>query len=148
MMESMTGRRLSDAERFQQRTAPYVDRLLEVFEESGAQSGVELDHDRRELTLYGVGEPPPALVAVMAEAPDGLEVHWRSAPYTRDELVAESRRIMTAFGELNTGGPRTDGTALEFTTTDPELLAADDPQRRLGSQYPLTIRPGGRASLY
>ncbi|MGH3356870.1 MAG: hypothetical protein ACRDOJ_13315, partial [Nocardioidaceae bacterium] len=71
-----------------------------------------------------------------------------SAPYTRDELVAETQRIMTAFDKLNTGGPRTDGTALEFTTTDAELLGAVDPQVALGSRYPVTLRHAERPSLY
>jgi hypothetical protein len=147
-MEGMSGRRPSEAERFQQRIAPYVDRLLNAFEESGAQAGAEIDLDRRDLVLYGVGEPPAALEAMMAEAPAGLGVRWRSAPYTRDELVAESQRIMTAVDELNTGGPRTDGTGLEFTTTDGALLAADDPQGVLGSRYPVTILHGERPSPY
>jgi hypothetical protein len=147
-MEGMSGSRPSEAERFQQRIAPYLDRLLNAFEASGAHAGAEIDHDRRELFLYGVGEPPATLEAMLAEAPAGLGVHWRSAPYTRDELVAESQRIMTAVDELDTGGPRTDGTGLEFTTTDVELLAADDPQGALGSRYPVTIRHGERPSLY
>ncbi len=138
----------SETERFQQRIRPYVDRLLEAFEESGAQAGAELDHDRRELTLYGVGEPSADLAAIMAEAPHGLAVQWRSAPYTRDELVAESQRIMAGSDKLHTGGPRTDGTALEFTTTDPELLAADDPQLALGSRYPVRVRRGAQPRLY
>jgi hypothetical protein len=147
-MESMRGRRSSEDERFQQRVGPYLDRLLAAFEESGAHAGAELDRDRREMTLYGVGEAPAAVVAMMAEAPAGLGVHWRSAPYTRDELVTETGRLMAAWGQLNTGGPRTDGTALEFTTTDAELLSADDPQAALGSRYPVTIRHGERPSLY
>ena len=148
IIDCMTGRRPSEAERFQQRIEPYTNRLLKAFEESGAHAGARLDHDRRELILYGVGDPTAALVAIMAEAPDGLGVQWRSAPYTRDELVAETQRLMRASSKLNTGGPRTDGTALEFTTTDAELLAADDPQGALGSRYPVTIRHGERPSLY
>jgi len=132
---------------FQQRIGPYVDRLLRASEESGAHAGAKLDQDRRELTVYGVGEPSASLDAIMAEAPAGLGVHWRSAPYTRNELVAETERIMTAFEQLSTGGPRTDGTALEFTTTDADLLTADDPQEALGSRYPVTIRHGGWPSL-
>jgi hypothetical protein len=148
MIESMSGRRLSEVEAFQQRIGPYLDRLLQAFEESGAHTGAKIDHDRRELILYGVGEPPASLEAMMAEAPADLEVQWRSAPHTRDELVVETQRIMSAFDKLNTGGPRTDGTALEFTTTDAELLAAGDPQGALGSRYPVTIHHGGRPSLY
>lgn len=147
-MVRMTGRRPPEAEGFQQRIGPYLDRLLTAFEASTSHSGAELDHDRRELTLYGVGKPAAALVAMMAEAPAGLRVQWRSAPYTREELVAESERIMTASDRLHTGGPRTDGTALEFTTTDPDLLSADDPQAALGSRYPVTIRHAARPRLY
>ena len=147
-MEGMSESQPSEGERFQQRIGPYVDRLLATFEESGAQAGAAIDHERRELVLYGVGRPPAPLEAMMAGAPAELEVRWRSAPYTRDELVAESERIMAAFTELSTGGPRTDGTALEFTTTDADLLAADDPQAALGSRYPVTVRHGGRPSLY
>jgi hypothetical protein len=143
----MTTRRPSEVEGFQQHIEPYLNRLLPVFEESGANAGAELDHDRRELVLYGVGEPSAALVALMAEAPAGLAVRWRSAPYTRDELVPEAERIMRSFDNLNTGGPRTDGTGLEFTTTDADLLATDDPQAALGSRYPVKIRHGARPSL-
>lgn len=125
-----------------------MTRLLEAFEESGAQAGAEIDHDRREFILYGVGEPPAAVAAIMAEHPEGLRVQWRAAPYTRDELVAETQRIMMASDTLNTGGPRTDGTTLEFTTTDAELLSAADPQEALGSRYPVTIRHGERPSPY
>jgi hypothetical protein len=144
----MTRNRPSEAERFQQRIEAYMNRLLAAFDASATRTGAEFDRDRRELILYGVGDPPTALVGIMAEAPDGLQVHWRSAPYTRDELVAESQRIMMASDKLNTGGPRTDGTGLEFTTTDAELLAADDPQRALGSRYPVAIIHGERPSLY
>lgn len=147
-MGDMTGRRPSEAEGFQQRIGPYVERLLTAFEQSTAHAGAELDNDRRELVLYGVGEPPAALQAIMAEAPDELRVQWRAAPYTHQELVAEVQRIMTAFDKLHTGAPRTDGTALELTTTDAELLAADDPQAALGCRYPVTIRHGTRPRLY
>jgi hypothetical protein len=144
----MTRRRPSEVERFQQRIEPYVNRLLQAFERSGTQAGARLDHDRRELTLYGVGEPSAALASLMAEAPHGLAVRWEPAPYTREELVAESQRLMAAFDKLDTGAPRTDGTALEFTTTDAELLAADDPQGALGSRYPVRVRRGEQPSLY
>jgi hypothetical protein len=144
----MADRWPSEVERLQQRIERYVSRLLEVFDESGVEAGAELDHDRRELTLYGVGEPSVALAATIADPPPGLTVRWRSAPYTRDELEAESERIMAAFDNLNTGGPRNDGTALEFTTTDAELLAADDPQGALGSRYPVRILRGERPTLY
>ena len=147
-MGSMTRNRLSEDERFQERIDSYLTGMLVAFDASATRTGAEFDRDRRELILYGVGDPPTALVGIMAEAPAGLEVHWRSAPYTRDELVAESKRIMGAFSKLHTGGPRTDGTAVEFTTTDAELLAADDPQRALGSRYPVTIIHGERPSLY
>jgi hypothetical protein len=147
-MKIMAGGRPSDDECFEQRIEPYLDRLLAAFDQSGAQAGASIDHDRRELTLYGVGEPPSTVAAVMADAPEGLGVQWRSAPYTRDELAAESQRIMAAFDELNTGAPLTDGTALEFTTSDEKLLAAEDPQGALGSRYPVRIRRGERPHLY
>ncbi len=148
MIDGMAGRQPPEVERFQQRIQPYVNRLLEALEESGTRAGAQLDHDRCELTLYGVGEPTAPIAAIMAEAPHGLAVHWRSVPYTRDELVAESQRIMAAVDKLNTGGPRTDGTGLEFTTTDAELLTADDPQGALGSRYPVSIRHGEQPSPY
>ena len=147
-MEDMSGGRAPEAEGFQQRIEPYLNRLIAVFEESAAHAGAELDHERREVVLYGVGQPPASLEAMMAEAPDGLGVQWRSAPYTRNELVTEAQRIMAAFDELHTGGPRTDGTALDFTTTDAALLAAEDPQAALGSRYPVTVRHGERPGLY
>jgi hypothetical protein len=147
-MAGMTSGQPSEAEHPQQRLQPYLDRLLEAFEASGTAAGAEFDHERRELTLYGVGEQPASLAAMLDEPPDGVRVHWRSAAYTRDELVAESQRVMTSTSALNTGGPRTDGSGLEFTTTDAELLATDDPQGALGSRYPVTITPGERPRLY
>jgi hypothetical protein len=145
IMEDMSGRELSEAERFQQLIEPYSTRLLRALQASGAFAGAQFDHDGHALIVYGVGEPSPEVAALLAEAPEILEVVWVSAPYTHAELVAETERIfMLASKRLSTGGPRTDGTALEFTTTDAELLATDDPQEMLGSRYPVTIRYGER----
>jgi hypothetical protein len=144
----MTGQPASEAERFQQRVGPYIDRLLEAFEACSTMAGAAFDPHRRELVLYVVGEPPATLVDTLAEAPDDLLVQWRPASYTRDELVAESSRIMAANDRLNSGGPSTDGSGLLFTTTDAELLAAVDPQDALGSLYPVTLRHSERPRLY
>lgn len=144
MMESMSGRQLSEAERFQQSIEAYRTRLYKAVQASGTYAGGRIDHERRALIFYGVGEPSSEVAAIMAEAPDFLEVVWRPAPYTQAELVAEAERVMTASNRLNTGGPRTDGTGLDFTTTDAELLAAHDPQSALGSRYPVTISYGER----
>lgn len=143
-MEHVNGMELSEAQRFQQRIEPYRTRLYKAVMDSGALTGARMDHDRHAVILYAVGEPSPEVAAIIAEAPDFLQVLWRSAPYTRAELVAEMRRIMLASPKLNTGAPRTDGTAIDFTTTDADLLAADDPQRTLGSRYPVTLRYGER----
>jgi hypothetical protein len=144
----MTGQPPSEAERFQQRVGPYIDRLLEALEASSTMAGAAFDPHRRELVLYVVGEPTATLVDTLAEAPDGLLVQWRPALYTRDQLVAESHRIMAANGRLNTGGPRNDGSGLLFTTTDADLLATVDPQDALGSRYPVTLRHSERPCLY
>ncbi|HET7356884.1 MAG TPA: hypothetical protein VFJ09_09435 [Nocardioidaceae bacterium] len=42
-------------------------------------------------------------------------------------------------GRLTSGGARHDGTGIEFTTTDAQLLGAADPQAVLESRYPVTI---------
>jgi hypothetical protein len=144
IMGGMTGRQLSEAELFQQSIDAYRTRLYLAVKDSGAFTGARIDHDRKALIFYGVGEPSPEVAAIMAEAPDFVHVQWQAAPNTRDELMAETKRLMLASNTLNAGGPRTDGTALEFTTTDPQLLATQDPQEALGCRYPVTISHGQR----
>jgi hypothetical protein len=51
---------------------------------------------------------------------------------------------MDQFSQLNHGHPTNEGTRLEFTTTDPELLAAPHGQAALGSKYPALIEYGER----
>lgn len=143
----MSGRELSEAERFQERIEPYRTRLFTALQASGDLAGAQIDHDRHALIVCGVGEPSPEVARIIAEAPDFLQVLWRPAPYTQAELVAETERIMLASKRLSTGCPRTDGTGLEFTTTDAELLDTDDPQAALWSRYPVTIRYGERPTL-
>ena len=73
-MEDMGGRELSEAERFQQFIEPYRTRLLRALQTSGALAGAQPDHDRHALIVYGVGEPSAEVAALLAEAPDFLEV--------------------------------------------------------------------------
>jgi len=55
------------------------------------------------------------------------------------ELLAEVDRIMDRQPKLNSGGPRHDGTGVDFTTTDAVLLNAADPRAALGARYPVSI---------
>jgi hypothetical protein len=55
-MENMSGRELSEAERFQQLIEPYRTRLFRALcQASGAFAGAQLDHDRHALIVYGGG---------------------------------------------------------------------------------------------
>ncbi len=53
---------------------------------------------------------------------------------------------MTALREhpnrLNSAGPRHDGTGISITTTDTELLGADDAQGLLDARYPISVEYG------
>jgi hypothetical protein len=131
-------------ERFQSEIVGYLDRLTTAFQSTANYTNAEVDADHQRLILRGVGDPSPVVAEVIREAPDNVDVVWRPVPYTNEELGRETVEVMSRVRELNTGGPRRDGTGLEFTTNDLELLMAVDPQTKLGSRYPVTIRQGGR----
>jgi hypothetical protein len=122
----------------------YTDRLVRAAQRSHNYAGEHVQRDRGRIVLYGVGKPVPKVAAIIDDAPDELEVQWQSTPYTRSELDREARRVMQHHPRLHTGGPRTDATGLVFTTTDDDLIEAPDPQRALGSRYPVTIQRGPR----
>jgi hypothetical protein len=133
-----------EEERWQSDIDDYCNRLMEVAQASPSYAGSEIRHETRELLVFGVGEPTPALVALMDEAPAYVRVSWHAAPYSRAELTAELQRIMTTTtlrGRLYTGSAR-HGTGMTFTTDDRSLLDADDPQVALGTPYPVTIEYG------
>jgi hypothetical protein len=72
---------------------------------------------------------------------------WQEAPQSLEELASEARRLMTAHrGRLNMGSARHDGTGIKLTTTDAELLAADEPGEILGARYPVSVEFGGPAT--
>jgi hypothetical protein len=126
-------------ERYLRAIDPYVDRLMEVFEASDNYADEEIQPDRRRLLLYGVGEPTPEVAAIIAEAPDMLEVVWRHAPYTCAELCAEMERLMEEFPQILMGDVQDGGAGLEFGTLDRRLLGAEDARAMLGTPYPVTI---------
>lgn len=124
--------------------AGYTDRLVSAAQRSDNYAGELVQRDRGRIVLYGVGRPVPEVASIIDDAPDDLEVQWRSTPYTLRELDREVRRVMHSHPRLHTGSPRTDATGLVFTTTDDDLLQATDAQRELDSSYPVTIRRGPR----
>ncbi len=115
---------------------------MAVFEVSGNYASEEIQSKRKRVILFGVGEPTPEVAAIIAEAPDILEVIWRHAPYTCAELCAETERIMERFPQILEGGPQDAGQGLEFSTLDRELVDAENPQAVLGTRYPVTIEYG------
>jgi hypothetical protein len=121
------------------RIGPYVDRLMAVFEASANYADAEVQPKRRRVILYSVGEPTPAVAAIITRAPDVLEVVWRPAPYTCVELRSEVERLMDSFPQLLMGEPQDGGAGLEFGTLDRELVDADDPQVMLATRYPVTL---------
>ena len=132
--------RLAEYERWQNDIEAYRDRLVGAVMASGQYGGGEIRHATKEFVIFGVGEPSPQVAAILQQAPDNVRIIWRQAPYTHTELTSEMERIMSRFrGRLTGGGARHGGTGIRFTTTDPELLGASDPQAVLGSRYPVTI---------
>jgi len=121
----------------------YRRALLVAAENAVGYAGAEVRAASREVVVYGVGAPSAELVVLSDQAPTGFHVRWVQAPYTHVELAAELVRLMTAHqGLLVSGGARHDGTGLDLTTTDRELLEAEDPQGMLGSRYPVSIEYG------
>ena len=125
-------------------SASYTDRLVSAAQRSDNYAGELVQRDRGRIVLYGVGRPVPEVASIIDDAPDDLEVQWRSTPYTLRELDREVQRVMHSHPRLHTGSPRTDATGLVFTTTDDDLLQATDAQRELDSSYPVTIQRGPR----
>jgi hypothetical protein len=142
----MTEEPLNDDELWQSENLDYIDRVVEAASTSTIHAGAEVRPDTQELILYGAGFPEQALVSIMNEAPPNIRVVWHEAPFTLTELLSEVDRILTrATDVLNSGWPLHDGTGIGFTTTDPALLAADDPQAAVGARFPVTFEYGGPA---
>jgi hypothetical protein len=112
---------------------------MAVFGASDNYADGELQPRRGRLVLYGVGEPTPEVAAVIAEAPEMLEVVWRRAPYTCAELSAEIEHIMEQFPQILMGDVQDGGAGLEFGTLDWTLVDAEDPQAMLGTRYPVKV---------
>jgi hypothetical protein len=133
--------------RWQSETSEYRERLMAIAQDSPSYAGSESRPEVRELVVFGVGRPTDAMVAIIREAPSNIRVTWQEAPYSLEELASEARRLMTAHrGRLNMGSARHDGTGIELTTTDKELLAADEPGEILGARYPVSVEFGGPAT--
>ncbi len=61
----------------------------------------------------------------------------------REDMQAEVDRLMRVhLTRLVSGCVSDDGTRLDFTTTDGELLTAEDPQTLLGARYPVSVAFG------
>jgi hypothetical protein len=140
---NVNGNRLTEYERWQADVGAYTDRLVGAVVASGQYAGAEIRHATREFIIFAMGEPSPPVAAVLQQAPDIVRITWRRAPYTQAELTSEMRRIMSRFhGRLTSGGARHDGTGIELTTTDAQLLGAPDPRAVLECRYPVTIEYG------
>ena len=130
-------------EDWQSETAEWRDRVITAAEASAGYAGAELRHETRELLIYSVAGPTDSMAALIREAAPSLRVTWREAPYTLVELTAEVRRLMAEQrARLNSAGARHDGTGIQVTTTDTELLRAPDPQGLLSARYPISVHRG------
>jgi hypothetical protein len=112
---------------------------MAVFEASDNYADAEVQVKRRRVILHGVGEPTTEVVDLIPKAPERRDVMWRHAPYTCAELSTEVERLMETFPQLLMGEPQDGGAGLEFGTLDRQLVDAEDPQRTLGTRYPVTI---------
>lgn len=60
-----------------------------------------------------------------------------------EQMVAEVDRLMRVhLARLVSGMVSEDGTRLDFTTTDHEVLSAEDPRTLLGARYPVHVEYG------
>jgi hypothetical protein len=145
----MSHRSLTASERWHNETREYTDRLLASAQSSPRFAGAEFKFENRELIVFAVGIPSEAVAALIREAPANIRVTWQESPYSHAELNAEVRRLMDQEPalRLTTGGAPHDGTCIDFTTTDVELLSADDPQTMLGARYPVAVAYGGLVQI-
>jgi hypothetical protein len=127
-------------ERWQVDTAEYRNRLLTAAEASPGYAGAELRPDENELVIFATEGPTEAMADLLRESPTNLRVTLLESPHTRAGLTAEVRRLMTAQrSRLHSASPRHDGTGIQVTTTDTELLRTQDPQRALSARYPIFV---------
>lgn len=81
--------------------------------------GVSFDNDRWEVVLYWKGEQlPPGMEALVAELRTTVPIRVVNAPYSLEELQAESKRLIqlgaTAGVMVNEAGPTADFSAIRI----------------------------------
>jgi hypothetical protein len=133
---------LSKIERYLQRTGRYRERLHLAVVRAGQFASAEVQPARKRFIVWGVGDPATDVAAIIDDAPRDLEIVWRHAPYTERELGQEVERIMGRFPQIHSGSLRDDATGIVLTTTDRDLLKADNLKKRIGSRFPVTLQFG------
>lgn len=136
---------VADQLRWQQSTSNFRRALLDVVEASEGFAGAELRPVDHELIIYSAAPVPDAAAELLRSAPPGVRVHWEVAPHSLQELTAELGRLVRVHaGRIHSAAARHDGSCIEVTTTDRELLTSKDPRQMLGARYPIHVSHGER----
>jgi len=77
---------------------PYKSDLVAAAMGYDNYTGDELRFSERAIIIYGTGQPPAEVAALMDDAPQGTEARWVSVPYSHDQL-------QQAGGQLANGLP-------------------------------------------
>jgi hypothetical protein len=81
--------------------AGYKTELIGAASSFANYSGGRLDFDSRSVIVYGVGEAPGPVKAIMDHAPEGLVVQWVEVPHTEQELAQATNAAMDAVPSAN-----------------------------------------------
>jgi hypothetical protein len=84
---------LTSGEEWQAEISPYENRLFAVAEQNPNYSGGELVFERREIIVYGTGEPSAEVAALLSESPEGTTASWVAVPYSKTELELAADRL-------------------------------------------------------
>ena len=74
-------------------TDGYQGELIRAAESHANFAGAALRRYEDLIVLYGKGDPPAEVAALLARAPEGIEARWVTVPYSLAELQHAGRRV-------------------------------------------------------
>jgi hypothetical protein len=95
----------TEIEEWQRSVDAYTDNLVNAANGHETYAGSAYDNERRTITIFGVGEPPPEVSKLISDHPDHITAMWVQVPYTASELQAAAQAVFQhpAVGESSVG---------------------------------------------
>ena len=135
-----------------------ADKIHQLWQAGGFKgfTGMRFDNDKDELILYWKGKLPPQMSALVDELRATVPILVVNAPYSLEELDAESRRLIqlrTVSGVTVYGaGPTRDfaGIQLRIDTNDDrtDVQKIEAARQAIKSDFPLEFEVGGELTLF